>query len=509
MESIKNRFLIAVSLIVVVTMLLSTIITLNVQRTALEEDRALNVGLSVSAMTGVIGPALWDFQDDIVSQSVGTAFKNPNISRVVVKDATGALKYGLIRGEEEGQVIEVADLSGASDGDDEHLSQYPLKSSGGEDAGKLTILINDDLIEHRLNQQLWAALIQGGSIMALVILTLIFSLQSLIFSHLNTIGVAFKEIAEGEGDLSKRIDYNKKNEIGVLVHYFNLFISKMHTAVSDVDSISHSLTSASVDLQQINQSSVTRVDNSKQETTMVATAVHELSTATEEIARNAGAAADKADEVNKEANNTRNVVNSTVETIDGLSDKIKHGADVIHSLQSDVQNIVSVLDVIRGIADQTNLLALNAAIEAARAGEQGRGFAVVADEVRALASRTQDSTTEIQGMIERLEQGSSQAVEVMDSGNKASAMAVDKAREAFASLDIISQGIEVISDFSTQIATAVAESSEVTREINVNVNNINDLAEELVSCTSDSNQAGQKVDSDIESLKNMLSKFKL
>lgn len=502
MESIKNRFLIVVSSIVVVIMVLSTFVTLNLQRTELEEDRALNVSLSVAAMSNVIGPALWNFQDEIVEQSVRTAFENPNISRVTVVNAEGKLKFGLTRGAGD-KIDEIKVLY-----KDGNQLTYPLM---GEDskAGELAIVINDDLIEKRLSEQTMFALVQGGLIISLLFFALKFLLQSMVFDHVKSITAAFKEIAEGEGDLSQRIDYKKKNEIGLLVHYFNEFINKIHQAVKDVDIVSHSLTSASQGLQRSNQLSVSQVDNARQETTMVAAAVHELSQATEEIARNAGSAAQKADEVNKEASNTRKVVDTTAKTIDGLSDKIKHGAEVIHSLQSDVQNIVSVLDVIRGIADQTNLLALNAAIEAARAGEQGRGFAVVADEVRALASRTQDSTSEIQGMIERLEQGSGQAVSVMDEGTKASVAAVEKAREAFASLDIISQGIEVISDFSTHIATAVDESSGVTREVNINVNNINDLAEELVKCTSDSNESGQSVDNDITQLKQMLSKFKL
>jgi len=295
----------------------------------------------------------------------------------------------------------------------------------------------------------------------------------------------------------------------LLVHYFNQFVEKIHAAVKEVVLCSDSIESASQNLKLSNQESKDKVGSAQQETTMVATAIHQLSQSTEEIARNALSAADRAEEVKNEANTTREVVDSTCETISGLSEKIKHGADVIHSLQGDVKNIVSVLDVIRGIAEQTNLLALNAAIEAARAGEQGRGFAVVADEVRALASRTQDSTTEIQGMIERLQSGSDQAVAVMDTGTKVSTEAVDKAQQALSSLEKISSGINTISEFSTQIAAAIEESSMVTREVNENVNRINDVTVDLVDCTVKSNKSAESVDSDIMQLKEMLSKFKL
>jgi methyl-accepting chemotaxis protein len=504
MNSIKNRFLLMVSVIVVVTMVISTLITFNLQKTNLENDRALNVNLSVASMSNVIGPALWDFQDELVEQSVKTAFENPHISKVVVLDAKGEIKYGLSRAGED-------KLSPIKKWKKDSSHKYYTLSAAGEDekSGELTVIVNDDLIDERLSQQILFAVVQGAAIMLLVIATLIIFLQKMIFSHVSTITMAFKEIAEGDGDLSQRIDYKQENEIGLLVHYFNEFVEKIHAAVKNIDLISGSLTGASVDLQSSNQLSNEKVSRAQQETNMVATAIHQLSHSIEEIARNASSAAEDADNVKNETDSTKEVVTSTCNTILGLSEKITNGAQVIHSLQSDVKNIVSVLDVIRGIAEQTNLLALNAAIEAARAGEQGRGFAVVADEVRALASRTQDSTTEIQGMIERLESGSSKAVDVMDAGTKISAEAVDRAQGALSSLEKISSGINTISDYSTQIATAIEQSSVVTREVNENVTGISDATIELVSCTEKSNESGLTVDAGIVQLKETLSKFKL
>jgi len=501
MGSIKNRFLAIVSVIVIVTMIISTFITFNLQKSDLENDRTLNVNLSIAAMSNVIGPALWNYQDEIVEQSVKTAFKNPNISKVIILDVKGELKYGLVRS----GVDRTTAIKKWKKGNEKYHSLV----GDGEQAGQLAVVINDDLINERLSQQILFAVIQGLAIMGLVIITLIISLERMIFSRVTTLTSTFKDISEGDGDLSTRINYTRKHEIGLLVHYFNQFVEKIHAAVKEVVLCSDSIESASQNLKLSNQESKDKVGSAQQETTMVATAIHQLSQSTEEIARNALSAADRAEEVKNEANTTREVVDSTCETISGLSEKIKHGADVIHSLQGDVKNIVSVLDVIRGIAEQTNLLALNAAIEAARAGEQGRGFAVVADEVRALASRTQDSTTEIQGMIERLQSGSDQAVAVMDTGTKVSTEAVDKAQQALSSLEKISSGINTISEFSTQIAAAIEESSMVTREVNENVNRINDVTVDLVDCTVKSNKSAESVDSDIMQLKEMLSKFKL
>jgi methyl-accepting chemotaxis protein len=502
MESIKNRFLIVVSALVVITMGLSTIVSLNLQKNGLEQDKALSIQLSVNAMSDVVAQGLWNYEDEIIKNAVNSAFDNPNLSKVLVINNEGALKYGLSRNNND-TIKEITTLF-----EDNKQQYFPLMADGSN-VGQLAIVDNNDAIDSRISSYLMSVLIQVSVIVVLLIVTLSVLLQSMIFNHLKHISKAFKNIAEGDGDLSQRIEYKKKNEIGLLVNYFNQFIEKIHVSVKDVDNVAHSMMLASDNLKRVNLSTINKVESSQAETTMVATSVNELTQATDEIARNASLAAEKADEVNTTTKATRNIVDTTTKTIDGLSEKIKHGAEVINSLKNDVQNIVSVLEVIRGIAEQTNLLALNAAIEAARAGEQGRGFAVVADEVRALASRTQESTTEIQGMIERLQQGSSQAVEVMDSGTLASSAAVEKAQEAFESLDVILQGISVISDFSIQIATAVEQSSAVTREVNSNVNNINDLASDLVHHSGESNDVAMQVVTDVSELKTMLSKFKL
>ena len=203
------------------------------------------------------------------------------------------------------------------------------------------------------------------------------------------------------------------------------------------------------------------------------------------------------------------MLTDTVQSVSQLAKEIEHGANVVNSLQGDVGNIVTVLDVIRGIAEQTNLLALNAAIEAARAGEQGRGFAVVADEVRTLASRTQESTQEIQDMIERLQTGASEAVKVMEGGKESGDLTVGKANAAEGSLDEITSAISTISDMTTQIASAIEEQSAVSEDINRNLTRIQDIAVDTASDTGASTGASRELLGLCDELRGQVTRFKV
>ncbi len=217
----------------------------------------------------------------------------------------------------------------------------------------------------------------------------------------------------------------------------------------------------------------------KGEVDQVATAMTEMSATVHEVARNATEAAEAAQRADEETGKGKMVVSQAIEAIDLLANEVNDAAQVIHRLEQDSDEIGAVLDVIRGIAEQTNLLALNAAIEAARAGEQGRGFAVVADEVRTLAQRTQQSTQEIQNMIERLQSGAQDAVKAMEQGRSRAQVGVEQAAEAGVSLETIAQAVGTISDMNTQIATAAEEQSVVAEEINLNIVSISDMADKI------------------------------
>jgi len=289
---------------------------------------------------------------------------------------------------------------------------------------------------------------------------------------------AMRDIAEGEGDLTQRLKVQGRDEIAQLASAFNDFAAKIHTVVSKVISSTTSLSGAASELSAITAQSSEGVSRQQMETEQVATAMNEMASTVQEVANHAEQAAKAANDANDQSLHGNAVVQDSVIAIGTLADEITNASTVIGQLEKDSQDIGSVLDVIRGIAEQTNLLALNAAIEAARAGEQGRGFAVVADEVRTLASRTQESTQEIQHMIEKLQVGAHNAVDAMQSSQNRATETVDHSNKAGEALGSITQSVDSITSMNLQIASAAEEQSQVAEEINQNIVRITDIAQE-------------------------------
>ncbi len=289
---------------------------------------------------------------------------------------------------------------------------------------------------------------------------------------------AMTDIAEGEGDLTYRLDSNGNDEIAQLGHAFNQFVTKIHGVVSEVISSTTQLSSAASELSIVTGQTSDGVVRQQMETEQVATAMNEMTSTVQEVARHAEQAAEAAQNANSQSQSGKQIVNASINSIGALEAEISNASGVIAALQTDSENIGTVLDVIRGIAEQTNLLALNAAIEAARAGEQGRGFAVVADEVRTLASRTQESTQEIQSMIEQLQGGAQQAVTVMKASQERATETVEHSSQAGESLNSIAGSVAQINDMNLQIASAAEEQTAVAEEINQSVVSITDIARE-------------------------------
>ena len=320
---------------------------------------------------------------------------------------------------------------------------------------------------------------------------------------------AMNDIASGEGDLTKRLDESGSNEISHLASAFNRFSEKVRVMVSQVSGSTAQLASAAEQMSVITEETSKGVSQQQLETNQVVAAMHQMAATVQEVSRNATDAAEAAGNADAAATEGRQVVISTMKSIEELSSEINSAGGVISQLEQDSENIGTVLDVIKSIAEQTNLLALNAAIEAARAGEQGRGFAVVADEVRTLASRTQKSTQEIQTMIEKLQEGAHSAVNVMSNSRTHADTSVSQAAQAGSSLESITGAVEKIRDMNTQIATAAEQQSSVAEEINKNIINISTIVDKTAEGASQTSTASEELSRLSNKLQLLVGEFKV
>ncbi|WP_285436014.1 methyl-accepting chemotaxis protein [Pseudomonas sp. fls2-241-R2A-110] len=331
------------------------------------------------------------------------------------------------------------------------------------------------LVEAKVKERMEGVVLSIVGIAVVVLLVIAAAgmlLANTILRPLNLMKANLDDIAAGEGDLTRRLTITSQDELGELAGSFNRFVDKIHGLVRQITEMTSQLTGLVTQVSDQAQRSDQAMERQRHETDQVATAINEMSAAAQEVAKSAQNAAVAAQQTDEEGQAAKRVVAGSIVKIHALVDDIRSSGVSLDSLQKDVSSIVSVLGVIRSIAEQTNLLALNAAIEAARAGEAGRGFAVVADEVRALASRTQISTQEIQGMIDRLQAGTQSAVEAMRRSSEAGDGTSAQANEAGASLDTMAQLIATINSMNAQIASAAEEQTAVAEEINRSVHQI-------------------------------------
>jgi len=308
-------------------------------------------------------------------------------------------------------------------------------------------------------------------VLAMLIATAVFFKKSII-NRINATLFNLQDIAKGDGDLTRRLNDTSNDELGMLARAFDEFIDKIHDLIKHVAQVTQKLADSADKTATVSNKTSAAIHRQQQETEQLATAMTEMSATVAEVARSATSTENEAQNANQSMHSGMEIVNNTVQGIQNLALEMDNATATLNTLESESDSIGSVLDVIKGIAEQTNLLALNAAIEAARAGEQGRGFAVVADEVRTLASRTQESTQEIQAMIERLQAGTKKAVKVMNESQSKVAQSVNQSNEAGAVLASISEVVTVISDMNAQIASATEEQAATAEEINRNVMNI-------------------------------------
>lgn len=328
-----------------------------------------------------------------------------------------------------------------------------------------------------------------------------------LLAPLDDLESAIKEVASGDGDLTQRVRIASRDECGVVAYNFNQFLSSLQGLVQDITSKAQNVLAGSNEVKTMSTESTAQLGDQFQLIDGLATAMHEMSTTSADIAARAQEAATLVTRVNESTDSGKTLFNQTTQDVSSLAESISQSLELSDQLAEYSINIDQILSVINGIAEQTNLLALNAAIEAARAGEQGRGFAVVADEVRTLASRTQESTTEIKSMIDQIQHYSSKVQSAMNQSKSNAEECVNHTQVANESLDSISESVKEIMDRNIQIATAIEEQSVVIEDVNKTTISIKDISTQVESFAQNQFEKSNELVNDVDGQQKLLDKF--
>lgn len=365
-----------------------------------------------------------------------------------------------------------------------------------------------DVTNEQTNKSLMVGVIVSIASIIIVFLTAISISHAILFNILS-VKSSLTEISSGEGDLTKRVSVTGHDEIGELVALFNTFLDKLQSIIKSVISIIPELITVADELNTLNQNATEKMKAQRSSVSHVNDAMTLMSYSVDNISGSAHSAEQSAIVSMKEADSGKNVVRETVNVINLLATEVTSAGDAITQLHQDSDSVSIVLDVIKGIADQTNLLALNAAIEAARAGEQGRGFAVVADEVRTLASKTQESTAEIRSIIEKLQNAAQSTYEIIQKGCDQAEVSVQTASKAGESLDRINDRVSEINDVNAKIANATKEQTKVSKNIENCVEEISQTTDTTFESFSRSARVSEKLDKLARSLDEIAMQFKV
>lgn len=451
-----------------------------------------------------IPPAIWSFNASQVRSIVESEVKSAAINAIVVLDEFDIpMSAAITTSEGDARQLPANEIDKLFDVPKREI----LLTLGDETVGKAYVVVDDSTITSALRHSILRVLIQNAILVLMLLIMVGWLVQSLVVKPIKAIGSALHDIAEGDGDLTKRLVVHRHDEVGELAEYFNVFVMKISALVAQVvENVEQSAVSV-VKTRESAETSNAIVDAQKTEIDKVVYSIHQLDEAASVVAQRTEAAALEAGNADSDSHMASECIELTINTIMSLADEIEQGCTTVNELERDVTKISTVLDVIRNIAEQTNLLALNAAIEAARAGEQGRGFAVVADEVRTLANRTQASTGEIDQMIAQLEASSKMAVKTLEAGRASSVDTIDKAKGARSALEKIVRAVALISELNAQIASSSSDQKLAVAEVSENLKNISQISSASEAHTKELKDTSEQLDRLSKQLSSVVAHF--
>ncbi|UTV29944.1 methyl-accepting chemotaxis protein [Photobacterium atrarenae] len=432
----------------------------------------------------------------------GTIIAHPDKSLTLkpTTDMGAAFDSAFIQQAAASSAMETLNVSGVE-------SLISIKQVPGTD-WYFSLIIDKSLAFAPVQEALTDALI-SAVVQLLLTLAIATFLISKALKPLDTLSEAMADLSHGNGDLTRRIQFDKDDEIGRLSKHVNAFIEKLHRAVSGISGSSDQLSQQAKSSHNLALQTNEALSLQVNEISQIATAIHQMSATAQEVASHAEQTAGAAVASQESCNEGKEVILRNQQSITDLADQVENASGIIKELEHNAQGINAILSTIQDIAEQTNLLALNAAIEAARAGEQGRGFAVVADEVRVLSQRTHSSTEEIRGMIETLQRNTHNAVETMSQSQDLATNSVDEANNATRALEQITTSIQEISDMATQISSAAEEQRAVTDEISRNTQAVNDVSDQLSGEANEAQRLSEELNDIAQHLNSEVSKFRI
>ncbi len=499
----------ALMFVVIVTLVLSASGGISYYQAVKDKNQQVESALSsVAARLQISLPTImWNLDQDLLIKTLTSEANSDLMHFLVANDESGKVMGGAVRAAD-GRIL-AASAMPESAGPVRKIEIHYDNAGKPARVGTVTVAVSTATLDATLQKNLYWLIGQIVALDIIIIVALSAGIAAVVVRPLENIKNALKDIAEGEANLTKRLTEIKGNEFGEVAHWFNVFIARLQEVFRRISENSVQLGRAAEDTSNISERANSGVLQQKELTDAMAESVRRVTQNVAEVSKNAEIGSDASAAADTEAQKSRQVIDESIHSIQGLATQINAAAGVVQQLADDTNRIDGILSVIADIADQTNLLALNAAIEAARAGEQGRGFAVVADEVRKLAERTTHSTHEIREMVVRIKEGSRRAVEAMDAGKSSSDIGVNYANQAQSAIEGIMASITRISQMNAHISKAASEQDSAVSAIADNINDVVGNAKQTAEVSRQTSQASEGLESLAEQLHQLVVQFKV